>query len=202
MPTLMIQHKFSQQSNLRMFYRTSTSAPSITQLQNVVDNSNPVQLRIGNPNLAQEYSHSFNARVMNSNWMAGKTMFGVLNLNYTANYIGTANVITQNDSVIGNNVVVGPGTDHNQRQPRGYVECTGLLHLRIPCLRCESQSHLRRELYAHPRTYQHRDQLRQLYNRLTRVLPWLCELRRPGCFCFVQWHVYVGSQHFATHGRR
>lgn len=110
LPTLMIQHKFSQQSNLRMFYRTSTSAPSITQLQNVVDNSNPVQLRIGNPNLAQEYSHSFNARVMNSNWMAGKTMFGVLNLNYTANYIGTANVITQNDSVIGNNVVVGPGT--------------------------------------------------------------------------------------------
>lgn len=110
LPTLMIQHKFSQQSNIRMFYRTSTNAPSISQLQNVVDNSNPVQLRVGNPNLVQEYSHSFNARLVNSNWMMGRTMFGVLNLSYTANFIGSSNIITRRDTVIGDNVVVGPGT--------------------------------------------------------------------------------------------
>jgi len=110
LPTLMIQHKFNQQSNLRMFYRTNTSAPSISQLQNVVDNSNPVQLRVGNPSLDQSYSHNFNARIVNSNWLVGRTMFGVLSIGYTANYIGSANVIAQRDTIIGNNVSVGPGT--------------------------------------------------------------------------------------------
>jgi hypothetical protein len=42
--------------------------------------------------------------------MAGRTMFGVIGVTYTANYIGSANIITQRDTVIGNNVTVGPGT--------------------------------------------------------------------------------------------
>ncbi len=110
LPTLMVQHKFSQQANLRFFYRTSTSAPSINQLQNVVDNSNPLQLTVGNPNLAQEYSHNINARLVNSNWMFGRTMFANIGLTYTENFIGTTNIITQRDTVIGNGVTVGPGT--------------------------------------------------------------------------------------------
>ncbi|MCX6140325.1 MAG: outer membrane beta-barrel protein [Candidatus Kapabacteria bacterium] len=110
LPTFMVQHKFSTSSNLRFFYRTNTSAPSISQLQNVVDNSNPVQLRVGNPNLLQAYTHSVNARFVKSDWLVGRTIFGFLNIGYTANYIGTGNVITQRDTVIGNNVSVGPGT--------------------------------------------------------------------------------------------
>lgn len=125
LPTLMLQHKFSQQSNLRMFYRTSTAAPSILQLQNVVDNANPVQLRVGNPNLVQSYTHNFNARFVNSNWLVGRTMFGVLSVGYTDNYIGTANVITQRDTMIGNNVSVGPGT-----QITTNVNLEGMLNAR------------------------------------------------------------------------
>ncbi len=110
LPTFMLQHKFSTSSNLRLFYRTSTNAPSISQLQDLVDNSNPVQLRIGNPYLSQEYSHNVNARFVKSDWMAGRTIFGFFNVGYTENYIGSANIITQRDTVIGNNVSVGPGT--------------------------------------------------------------------------------------------
>lgn len=109
LPTLMVQHKFSQSSNLRVFYRTSTSAPSVNQLQNVVDNSNPLQLRIGNSSLVQSYNHSFNARLVNSDWLRGRTMFGMLFLNYTANYIGSSSTITQRDTTIGTDIVLGPG---------------------------------------------------------------------------------------------
>ena len=34
---------------LRIYYRTSTVAPSVTQLQQVIDNSNPLLLNTGNP---------------------------------------------------------------------------------------------------------------------------------------------------------
>jgi outer membrane receptor protein involved in Fe transport len=62
LPYLQLDYRFTQDSRIRFNYRTSTNAPSITQLQNVLDNTNPLFLTSGNPNLAQEYSHNLNAR--------------------------------------------------------------------------------------------------------------------------------------------
>jgi hypothetical protein len=114
LPSLMWQQKFSQASNLRLFYRTNTNAPSISQLQDIVDNSNPLQLRIGNPNLVQEYTHSVNARFVDAQWMQGKTMFGFVNVSYTQNYIGNSIEFLRAGDTIGraqfSGIVIGPGT--------------------------------------------------------------------------------------------
>ena len=53
LPMVMFRYRVSSQKNLRIFYRTSTQAPAMEQLQEVVDNSNPLSLRTGNPNLDQ-----------------------------------------------------------------------------------------------------------------------------------------------------
>lgn len=45
--------------NLKMIYRTATAAPSITQLQQIIDNTNPLQLKTGNPDLSQNYEQTF-----------------------------------------------------------------------------------------------------------------------------------------------
>jgi hypothetical protein len=114
LPSFMWQQKFSQASNLRLFYRTNTNAPSISQLQDIVDNSNPLQLRIGNPNLVQEYTHSMNARFVDAQWMQGKTMFGFVNVSYTQNYIGNSVTFLRPGDTIGraqfSGIVIGPGT--------------------------------------------------------------------------------------------
>ena len=49
-------------SSIRLNYTTTFNEPSITQLQPVVDNSNPLNIYIGNPELKPEYTHnlSFN----------------------------------------------------------------------------------------------------------------------------------------------
>jgi len=52
-----ITYKISEMTNMRFFYRTSTYAPSVNQLQNVIDNSNRLSISTGNPELRQEYSH-------------------------------------------------------------------------------------------------------------------------------------------------
>ncbi|MEN9282492.1 MAG: hypothetical protein RL594_1427 [Bacteroidota bacterium] len=111
LPTLLVQHKWSASTNIRMFYRTSTNAPSISQLQNVVNNSNPLQLSIGNPNLVQEYTHSVNARFVKADWLVGKTMFAVANVSYTSNYIGNSSQIVLRDTTIGDvqPITLGPG---------------------------------------------------------------------------------------------
>ncbi|WP_207510637.1 TonB-dependent receptor domain-containing protein [Longitalea luteola] len=46
--------------NLRLHYRGSTRAPGINQLQDVQDISNPLNIRTGNPDLKQEFTHNIN----------------------------------------------------------------------------------------------------------------------------------------------
>lgn len=63
--------------NLRFRYRGSTRAPSISQLQDVQDVSNPLNIRTGNPELKQEFTHSLNLTYSTFNL----TNFLYLNIN-------------------------------------------------------------------------------------------------------------------------
>lgn len=62
LPFAMLRWTPSRQVNVRIFYRSNTDLPSIDQLQNVLNNQNPVQLSIGNPDLAQSVSHNLYLR--------------------------------------------------------------------------------------------------------------------------------------------
>ncbi|MEY3386662.1 MAG: hypothetical protein RIR53_1473 [Bacteroidota bacterium] len=112
LPTLLVQHKWSNSTNIRFFYRTSTNAPSISQLQNVVNNSNPLQLTVGNPDLVQEYTHNINARFVKADWLVGRTLFAVANVSYTSNFIGNSSQIVLRDTTLdaAQPIRLGPGT--------------------------------------------------------------------------------------------
>jgi len=51
LPTIRINYKLAQRTNFFLLFRTSTNAPTVAQLQNVINNSNPQQLSVGNPSL-------------------------------------------------------------------------------------------------------------------------------------------------------
>lgn len=57
-PSASINIKFTKQSNLYLNYNGSTQQPSIDQLQPIRQNSDPLNIVIGNPNLRQEFDHS------------------------------------------------------------------------------------------------------------------------------------------------
>src|SRR5690606_1231151 len=46
-PMLIVEYKFNKETNLRFFYRSDTDAPSVRQLQEVIDNDNPLQISTG-----------------------------------------------------------------------------------------------------------------------------------------------------------
>ncbi|MFA6150320.1 MAG: TonB-dependent receptor [Chitinophagaceae bacterium] len=93
LPQAMMNIKFTKTENLRLFYRTNTNAPSISQLQNVIDNSNPLQLRMGNPNLQQDYTHSVNLRYGKTMAGKGNGIFLFANATFTNNYIGNSTIV-------------------------------------------------------------------------------------------------------------
>ncbi len=61
-PTVNFNYKFSRTQNLRISYRSHTNQPNITQLQNVPDVTNPLQIKTGNPLLKNEFENNMNIR--------------------------------------------------------------------------------------------------------------------------------------------
>jgi hypothetical protein len=61
-PTINFNYGFSKTQNLRISYRGHTNQPNITQLQPVPDVSNPLQIKLGNPNLRPEFENNINLR--------------------------------------------------------------------------------------------------------------------------------------------
>ena len=57
-PTARIRYQFTDYINLDMNYSGSSSQPSTSQLMAVPDNSNPLNISLGNPNLTPYFSHS------------------------------------------------------------------------------------------------------------------------------------------------
>ena len=66
-PSARFDYRFSDRNFLRINYRGSTNQPSITQLQPVPDNSNPLRITLGNPKLQPEFTHRLNLNYRNTN---------------------------------------------------------------------------------------------------------------------------------------
>jgi len=94
-PTANFNFTPSRSKNLRFRYNGRTNQPSITQLQNVPDVTDTLNIRIGNPNLNQEFSHSFNLGFNTFNMLTMK--FIAANINFTT----TDNKIINNISYTG-----------------------------------------------------------------------------------------------------
>jgi hypothetical protein len=109
LPNITFTSRAGFTSNIRFNYRTSTNQPSISQLQNVVDNSDPLRLSVGNPDLVQEYTHSLNANYGTFNMMSGNAFFGMINFGYTQNRISNSTLIANGDTLLPGGIRLGNG---------------------------------------------------------------------------------------------
>lgn len=64
---LRLDYYFSKNSRLGLFFNGRPNLPTVTQLQDVVDNTNPLQITTGNPNLNQSYNSMFGMNYTFSN---------------------------------------------------------------------------------------------------------------------------------------
>lgn len=100
LPNAQMNYKFSKSKNLRINYRTSTNVPSITQLQNVIDVSNPLQIKSGNTDLKQTFENNVFARLGGFNTLTSRNAMVFLSGNYVDNYISNATYILKSDSIL------------------------------------------------------------------------------------------------------
>jgi len=114
LPMLVYRYRVSRSQNLTFMYRTNTQAPSVSQLQNVVDNSNPLFISAGNPELNQNFQHTATVRYSKTNSEKGRTFFALLSMNLSDNYIGNSTFIASRGETQIGDIVLQPGAQFYQ----------------------------------------------------------------------------------------
>lgn len=138
LPNGFLRYEFNKTNNIRLFYRTQTNAPSITQLQSVVDNSNQLFFKTGNPDLNQEYSHSLNLRYTSTNLEKAITFFAFVNANITNDNITNATFIASQDTLINGILLRRGGQLSKPVNLDGNYNINSFLSLGIPISKIKS----------------------------------------------------------------
>ncbi|GLU52652.1 collagen-binding protein [Dyadobacter frigoris] len=90
LPNALFSFTFPGSKTLKLQYRSRLTAPSISQLQPVADNTNPLNIRIGNTSLRPEYYNSVNLTFNESSVSGSKSIFFYTNLNQSENRINSS----------------------------------------------------------------------------------------------------------------
>jgi hypothetical protein len=110
LPNAMWRKKISAASNIRLFYRASVNFPSVSQLQDVVNLSNPLRVSAGNADLKQSNTQFIGGRYMYTNSKTSKSFFANLFVQTANNYISNATFIASQDSIIQQGIVLKKGS--------------------------------------------------------------------------------------------
>lgn len=92
LPMAMFRYNLTKDKNIRVFYRTATNAPSVNQLQNVIDNADLPILSTGNPNLVQDYRQTLVMRYSSANPAKSTNFFGLISGEFARDYIAGSTI--------------------------------------------------------------------------------------------------------------
>ena len=98
-PNIDFRYRFSKISQLRFMYRGRSSQPSMENLLPIVDNSNPQNVRIGNPGLKPSFTHSI--RLFYNTYNADKQRNIVTHFNFSATQNSVSNSRVYNEATGG-----------------------------------------------------------------------------------------------------
>lgn len=128
LPFAMVRYNISKEKGIRIFYRSGTDLPSVTQLQNVLDNTNPLQLKIGNQDLNQALSHRLFLRYNHNNVEKASTFFAYLSGAVASDYIANAIYTADSDNPVATTYDLQRGTQltlpvnlDGYRELRSYI---------------------------------------------------------------------------------
>jgi len=92
-PQANFSYRFSQQQNLNLYYNGSTVQPTISQIQPIPVNTDPLNITLGNPNLTPSFTHRLGVFYNSYKVITGQSIFLYGNYSITTNPIAS-NLVT------------------------------------------------------------------------------------------------------------
>ncbi len=100
-PSMRLEYRFTSTQNLQFRYNGRSSAPSVQNLQDVINVSNPQLLQYGNPNLKPSFRNNISLSFSNFNRTTYRNF--IVNLSYN-NTINATSTVTYYDLETGNRI--------------------------------------------------------------------------------------------------
>ena len=119
-PTASFNYTPVKSKNLRISYNGRTNQPSLAQLQNVPDLTDTLNIKIGNPNLNQEFNHNFNI---------GFNTFNIMTFKYIA---ANLSISTTQNKIVNNITTEGPIQITRYQNVNGYFRAFSFVTLGLP----------------------------------------------------------------------
>ncbi|ULQ53938.1 outer membrane beta-barrel family protein [Flavihumibacter fluvii] len=86
-PKASIRFKMGAQRGLRFAYNGSTRQPTLQQIQPIAENTDPLNIQVGNPNLKQEFRHNFTTFFNDYKVMTSRNVYVNIGMNLIENAI-------------------------------------------------------------------------------------------------------------------
>jgi hypothetical protein len=100
-PTARFVYNFSRSHTFQFYYNGSNAAPSFSQLQPVIDKSNPLYPVEGNPYLNPQFTNNLMVRYNSFDFNSGNALFTNISYQQISNYITTNQVTYKTPSADG-----------------------------------------------------------------------------------------------------
>lgn len=109
LPSFTLRYSLDRTNSFQLRYRSRSSSPSVTDLQNVIDNSNPLFLSAGNPNLDQQVSHTANLRYLRTT-KSGHTFIAMVGATIQQDYVADSTFVAKEDIALSPTVTLNKGS--------------------------------------------------------------------------------------------
>lgn len=108
LPSAMIRYSLDRNNSFMLRYRSSSTSPTLQQLQSVVDNTNPLFLSTGNPLLDQQINHTLNLRYTLTT-MSGQTFIAMLGATLRNGYVADSTFVATEDITLPGGIEMDKG---------------------------------------------------------------------------------------------
>ncbi|WP_290790978.1 outer membrane beta-barrel family protein [Flavihumibacter sp. UBA7668] len=89
-PKANIRFKMGAQRGLNLRYNGQTSQPTLQQIQPILENTDPLNIQVGNPNLKQEFRHNIGLNYNDYKVLTGRSLYFNGGINFIDNAISRA----------------------------------------------------------------------------------------------------------------
>lgn len=132
LPSLTARYSLDRSNSLMLRYRSSSTAPEVDDLQEVVDNTNPLFLRSGNADLDQQIAHTLNLRYIHTT-LTGQTFIAMFGATARTNYIADSTMVADRDLTLPSGITLEKGAQYTRPvNLDGYYSLQSMLTYGFP----------------------------------------------------------------------
>lgn len=140
LPSASFSYNINKSSMFNVYYRMGTSNPSVQQLQEIVNVSNPLFLSTGNSTLKQTQNHNMMLFYTSSNMESGRFTSINISVNKTNNTVAQKTIVAQSDTLINEKYVLPKGGQFSQpTNLNGQYNISGRITYGIPLKKLQSK---------------------------------------------------------------